>query len=265
MSDGSPDDSHSHGHSRRIADYFILLRGRGSSLSSADLQQLQSWEDDGLSWLAIIAGIDETFRRRRRPPASLGDCARYVQRAGDRAGADLLDPALLAAAFAPTGVAAGELTREPTGQAGVASGAPCTAHPQPRTAGETSGADPAPASGAALDAEPRPWRGAWIRLDAAALDLALDARVRRALRLVADELEELGGEADRDGVEVDAGTLAVLDDAVAIAVLDQLPDAARRVLDRDAERFVAEQGIGAAAALVAAVRARLPWPVISGA
>lgn len=81
----------------RVSTYFILKRGRGTSLSSADSDALESWIRDGYSWMDVLSAIDVAFAKSRTAPASVRACKRYLPK--NELSDELLDPAILAAAF----------------------------------------------------------------------------------------------------------------------------------------------------------------------
>lgn len=81
----------------RVANYFVLKRGRGASLSSADSDALETWIRDGYSWMDVLGAIDTAFAKSRTAPASVRACKRYLPK--NELSDELLDPAILAAAF----------------------------------------------------------------------------------------------------------------------------------------------------------------------
>lgn len=81
----------------RISAYFILRRGRGSTLSASDIDALESWARDGYAWLEILAAIDEAFAKLRTPPSTLRGVRRFLPK--NELLEELLDPRILEAAF----------------------------------------------------------------------------------------------------------------------------------------------------------------------
>ena len=63
---------------RSIAEYFIDRRGRGTAISSADLDLIHDWERADTPLSVVLAGIDRAFDRRAKAPASLGACRVHV-------------------------------------------------------------------------------------------------------------------------------------------------------------------------------------------
>ena len=47
-----------------VAAHFITRRGRGLTLSSADLEIISAWEREGIPLGVVLRGIDDAFRRR---------------------------------------------------------------------------------------------------------------------------------------------------------------------------------------------------------
>lgn len=84
----------------RVSAYFVLRRGRGSALSSADTDALDSWIRDGYGWMDILQAIDTAFAKLRTPPATIRGCKRYLPK--NVLMDELLDPNILAAAFGQT-------------------------------------------------------------------------------------------------------------------------------------------------------------------
>lgn len=81
----------------RISAYFVMRRGRGSTLSAADIDALESWAREGYAWLEILAAIDEAFAKLRNPPRTLRGVQRFLPK--NELLEELLDPRLLEAAF----------------------------------------------------------------------------------------------------------------------------------------------------------------------
>lgn len=81
----------------RISNYFVMHRGKGSALSSADADALDSWIQDGHAWMDILQAIDTAFAKLRTPPATIRGCRRFLPK--DTILDELMDPRILAAAF----------------------------------------------------------------------------------------------------------------------------------------------------------------------
>lgn len=64
---------------RIVAEAFIERRGRGTAVSSADLHQVGLWEQQRVPLSVVLDGVDQAFRSKRVPPASLRACAPFVQ------------------------------------------------------------------------------------------------------------------------------------------------------------------------------------------
>lgn len=67
-------------YAHAIVEHFVLLRGKGSAVSSADEGLLLGWEDEGIPLDIVIEGIDLTFDRSRDAPRSLSQCRRWVKK-----------------------------------------------------------------------------------------------------------------------------------------------------------------------------------------
>lgn|SRR5690554_1267665 len=81
----------------RISNYFVMHRGKGSALSSADADALDTWIQDGHAWMDILQAIDTAFAKLRTPPSTIRSCGRFLPT--DAQLDELLDPNILAAAF----------------------------------------------------------------------------------------------------------------------------------------------------------------------
>ena len=57
----------------------MVLRGKGSAVSSADEWLLLGWERDGFPLDIVLEGIDQAFERKTDPPKSLTECGRWVR------------------------------------------------------------------------------------------------------------------------------------------------------------------------------------------
>lgn len=82
---------------RRISAWFVIRRGRGTALSAADIDALESWIRAGHSWFDVLHAVDTAFAKLRNPPASLRACARFLP--AKHSGNDLLDASILADVF----------------------------------------------------------------------------------------------------------------------------------------------------------------------
>lgn len=86
---------------QRLSAYFILRRGRGSAISSRDVDALETWARQGHTWMDILHAIDRAFAKSRTAPQSLRACGAYLARTS-AAEDELLDPNILAQAFGQT-------------------------------------------------------------------------------------------------------------------------------------------------------------------
>jgi hypothetical protein len=66
-------------YARAIVEHFVVLRGKGSAVSSADEGLLLGWERDGFPLEIVLDGIDQAFDRKTDPPKSLTECGRWVR------------------------------------------------------------------------------------------------------------------------------------------------------------------------------------------
>ena len=66
-------------YARAIVEHFVVLRGKGSAVSSADEALLLGWERDGFPLEIVLEGIDLAYERKREPPKSLTECGRWVR------------------------------------------------------------------------------------------------------------------------------------------------------------------------------------------
>lgn len=64
---------------RRVADFFLARRGRGFTLSPADIALLTSWEEAGVPAETVLRGIAVAFGRNREL-TSLRQCAWAVEK-----------------------------------------------------------------------------------------------------------------------------------------------------------------------------------------
>ena len=62
----------------RISNYFVMHRGKGSALSSADADALDTWIQDGHAWMDILQAIDTAFAKLRTPPSTIRSCGRFL-------------------------------------------------------------------------------------------------------------------------------------------------------------------------------------------
>ncbi|MFT6395852.1 MAG: hypothetical protein ACJAYU_000594 [Bradymonadia bacterium] len=67
-------------YAHAIVEHFVLLRGKGCAVSSADEGLLLGWEDEGIPLDIVIEGIDLTFEKKRDAPRSLQHCTRLVKK-----------------------------------------------------------------------------------------------------------------------------------------------------------------------------------------
>lgn len=203
----TPDSTSDSPFFRRVADYFVMRRGRGVSISSADCDLLLRWEREGISWLGAMEGIDRAFQRLSRTPASLRQCARFVEESAATFSDELLDPNILADVFGNAKAhAADEGTNAPL-------------------AAQTPEAPAATLHDEGVE-----------RVCQRLLKLAADHRAHHqaadAYRALHDELRELEEEREEIGPE----TLALLNEAFAIQVMDRLSPERRSELDRRLEQ-----------------------------
>ena len=66
-------------YARTVVEHFVVLRGKGSAVSSADEWLLLGWERDGFPLDIVLEGIDQAFERKTDPPKSLTECGRWVR------------------------------------------------------------------------------------------------------------------------------------------------------------------------------------------
>jgi hypothetical protein len=137
---------------RIVVDAFVMRREHGSAVSSLDQALVLKWERQGVPLGVVLDAVDEAFRKRREPPASLTDCARQVQ-----------------AAFAKWAL-----------------GADASATETPAIPATSAAVDPATASQPALP--PTRNRPVAVALRASAAQTA-DPRGRAALKRLATEVE----------------------------------------------------------------------------
>lgn len=65
-------------YGRVLFDYFVQRRGRGTDLSSQDVQLLLRWEEEGVPEQWVVEGIDAAFAKLREAPSSISECRRHV-------------------------------------------------------------------------------------------------------------------------------------------------------------------------------------------
>lgn len=185
-----------------------MRRGRGVSISSADCDLLLRWEREGMSWLAAMEGIDRAFQRLSRTPASLRQCARFIDEGASTFSDELLDPSILADVFGSS-----QGTSAPSNSKVSAAG----------TVGDTQERG--------NDSQVRADQGAVERICARLLELERTQREHTsgsaAYRALHDEVRELQRERDELGPD----TLALLNEAFAIQVMDRLPPQRREYVD----------------------------------
>ncbi len=82
---------------QRIIDYFVLRRGRSSTVSSRDLDALETWVRQGHRWMDIMRAIDAAFAKKVKAPQSLYQCSTFLPK--NRYDDGLLDTNILSQAF----------------------------------------------------------------------------------------------------------------------------------------------------------------------
>lgn len=186
-----------------------MRRGRGVSISSADCDLLLRWEREGMSWLGAMEGIDRAFQRLSRTPASLRQCARFIDEGAATFSDELLDPSILADVF----------------------GSARQASASPNAAASTAAAPARDTQERGNTSQVRADQGVVEKVCARLLELERTHREHAsgsaAYRALHDEVRELQRERDELGPD----TLALLNEAFAIQVMDRLPAERREYVD----------------------------------
>jgi hypothetical protein len=66
-----------------VSDYFILRRGKGVVLSSADHERLRQWREAGVHRLEVLEAVDMAFRKSRKAPVSFAYVAPFLENTGE--------------------------------------------------------------------------------------------------------------------------------------------------------------------------------------
>lgn len=180
---------------RKVADYFIMRRGRGVVLAASDHDRLCTWRERGAHHFDVMEAIDVAFRKSREAPSSLAAVAPYLELPPSAADTEL--DALLSDSGASS-------SRSSASQDNVDPG-------HDEDAGGEQLLD-------MISAVLRSWER--------------DAELDGAAQIAAGELRRELAELARDGDGIDSETLTILDDAYALNTFQALNPATRRSIEQ---------------------------------
>lgn len=182
---------------RKVADYFIMRRGRGVVLAASDHDRLRTWRERGAHHFDVMEAIDVAFRKSREAPSSLAAVAPYIQ----------LPPTSAESEF---DALFSDESEQPAGAMSARADNAPTAHD-----GEDEGGEQL------LDTISGVLRG-WEH----------DANLDNAAQVAAGELRRELRELSEDGDGIDSETLTILDDAYALNAFHALDPATRSDIEQ---------------------------------